>query len=78
LTNREKERKARGGSPRNFVKKKGKKKRGQSNFLGKKFGQTEKKKKKTFRQLAIEVNLKIWQIAMWSCQLGNADLTIST
>jgi hypothetical protein len=44
LTNREKERKAIGGSPRNVVKKKGKKKRGQSNFLRKKFGQTEKKK----------------------------------
>jgi hypothetical protein len=36
------------------------------------------KSKKTLRQLASEVNLKIWQIAMWSCQLGNADLTIST
>jgi hypothetical protein len=43
MTNREKERKARGGSPRNFVKKNGEKKRGQSNFRGKKFGQTEKK-----------------------------------
>jgi hypothetical protein len=71
-TNREKERKARGASPRNFVKKGGKK-GGKLIFWGKSLGRL---KKKTFRQLAGELNLKTWQIAMWSCQLGNADLTI--
>jgi hypothetical protein len=45
LTNREKERKARGSSPKNFVKKKGKKRGGNLIFWGKSLGRLKKKKK---------------------------------